>query len=127
MEGLLGASLVVVGFVVLAHFVGLIPKTAEVLARTRESIAVLKDPQLDDDSKERHMQQNAIVLFKLLGLLLLGSAVALLTPFAIIWLADIAGLLSLDSSIDMLLRWDFLLGATVIGFAAYYGLRRFGR
>jgi hypothetical protein len=127
MEGLLGASLVVVGFVVLAHFVGLIPKTAEVLARTRESIAVLKDPQLDDDSKERHMQQNAIVLFKLLGLLLLGSAVALLTPFAIIWLADIAGLLSLNSSIDMLLRWDFLLGATVIGFAAYYGLRRFGR
>ena len=111
----------------LAHFVGLIPKTAEVLARTRESIAVLKDPQLDDDSKERHMQQNAIVLFKLLGLLLLGSAVALLTPFAIIWLADITGLLSLDSSIDMLLRWDFLLGATVIGFAAYYGLRRFSR
>ncbi len=127
MEGILGASLVVVGFVVLAHFVGLIPKTAEVLARTRESIAVLKDPQLDDDSKERHMQQNAIVLFKLLGLLLLGSAVALLTPFAIIWLADITGLLSLDSSIDMLLRWDFLLGATVIGFAAYYGLRRFSR
>ena len=127
MEGILGASLVVVGFVVLAHFVGLIPKTAEVLARTRESIAVLKDPQLDDDSKERHMQQNAIVLFKLLGLLLLGSAIALITPFAIIWLADIAGLLSLDSSIDMLLRWDFLLGATVIGFAAYYGLRRFSR
>ena len=127
MEGILGASLVVVGFVVLAHFVGLIPKTAEVLARTRESIAVLKDPQLDDDSKERHMQQNAIVLFKLLGLLLLGSAVALLTPFAIIWLADIAGLLSLNSSIEMLLRWDFLLGATVIGFAAYYGLRRFSR
>ena len=127
MEGLLGAILVVVGFVVIAHFVGLVPRTAEVVARSRESVAVLKDPQLDDEAKERYMQRSAIALFKLLGLLLAGSCLALLLPFAVVWLGEEAGLLSLDSSIRMLLRWDFLVVTTVVGFAAYFGLRRFGR
>lgn len=124
MEGFLGACLVVAGFVVLAHFVGLIPRTAEVVSRSKESIAVLKDPQLDDDAKEQFMQRNAVALFKLLALLLLGSAIALLAPFAVIWLAEKVGLLSLDSTMEMLLRWDFLLGATVVGFAAFFGMRR---
>lgn len=127
MEGLLGASLVVAGFVILAHYVRLVPRTAEVVATARESIEVLKDPQLDDDAKEQFMQRSAIVLFKLLAQLLLGSLVALLIPFAVIWLAEMAGLLSLNSSIEMLLRWDFLLAATVTVFAAYFGLRRLGR
>lgn len=126
MEGLLGAIVMVVGFVIIAHYVGLVSRTAEVVARSRESVAVLKDPQLDDEAKERYMQRSAIELFKLLGLLLLGSSVALLLPFAVIWLGDIAGLLSLDSSIKMLLRWDFLAVTTVVGFVAYFGLRRAG-
>jgi len=126
MADLLGASLVVVGFAILAHYVGLVPRTTEVVAIAREAIAVLKDPQMDDEVKERVMQRNAILLFKLLGLLLLGSAVALSVPIAMIWLAERVGLLSLDSSLDMLLRWDFILAVTIVGLAVYLGLRRLG-
>lgn len=119
-----GASFVVMCFALLAHYIGLFRWTNEVMGQVKESMAVLSNSQLDDLAKEKAMQSSAIKLFKLLGLLLVGSVVAVLLPFAIIWVFDAMGWISFDSVINMLMRWDFLLAATVIGFAIFFMLRR---
>jgi len=121
---LLGATLVVILFAVLVHVVRLVRWTTEVVAESRESAAVLKNPGLDDEEKEKALQKHAIRLCVLFLLLVLGSAVALLAPVGLIWLMDAAGLISLDGVLDMLQRWDFLAAATVIGSGIYLILRR---
>ncbi len=121
---LLGATLVVIVFAILVHLLGLVPRTMEVVARSRESTAVLKDPKLDDDAKEKALQGLAMRLFVLLGFLIVGSAVALLAPVGMIWLLDIAGMVSLDGVLDMLQRWEFLIAATILGVGIYLAVWR---
>jgi len=88
-------------------------------------MAIVNDRKLNDHAKEKALQRSAVRLFKLLSLLLIGSAVSVLVPVAVVWLFDAIGLISLDAVLDMLQRWDFLLAATVIGFATFFTLRRF--
>ena len=120
-----GASFIVVGFAVLAHFIGLSRWTGQVMKRVKDSMAVLRNSQLDDHAKEKALQHSTVRLFKLLSLLLVGSAVAVLAPVAVVWLFDAIGLISFDAVLDMLQRLDFLLAAMLISFAAFFALRRF--
>jgi hypothetical protein len=123
----IGASLVVIAFAVLAHYIGLLRWTNEVMHHARKATAVLQDSTLDDLAKEKAMQGAAIELFKLLGLLAVGSIIAVGLPIAAIWLADAAGVLSFDAVMAMLIRWEFLLAATVIGFAVFFLLQRISK
>ena len=70
---LLGALLVVVVFAMLVHALRLPSRTMEVAVCAREATAVLKEPGLDDDAKEKVLQGLAMRLFGLLGLLTVGS------------------------------------------------------
>ena len=124
LAAIIGASLVVIGFALLAHYIGLIRWTSEVMTHSVEAAAILQDASLDDLAKEKAMQTAAIALFRLLGLLVIGSIIAICAPLGVIWLADKTGLLSFDAVMAMLLRWEFLLAATVLGFAVFFGLRR---
>jgi len=121
---LLGATLVVIIFAVLVHVVGLLRRTMEVVALSKDSVSVFRNPGLDDEAKEKALQKHAVRLFVLLVLLILGSAVALLAPVGMIWLLGMAGMFSVDGVLDMLQRWDFLIAATVIGVGIYPILRR---
>ena len=56
----------------------------------------------------------------MLGKLVLGSAAALGAPLALVWLLDAAGVLSLAAVLETLVEWEFLVAATVVGFAAHY-------
>jgi hypothetical protein len=115
----LSALMVVIIFAVLLHVFGLVDRASEVLSIGRRAAATLRDPTLSDADKERQMQQSSLKLFRLLAVLVIGSAAALLTPLALIWLADFVGLLSFGSVLDMFLRWDFIIGGTIIGIASY--------
>jgi hypothetical protein len=119
-----GAVLVVLVFAACIHLVRLIPNTAEVLVRARDAGHVLRRADLDDDAKEKALQRHSLRLFGLLGLLLLGSVVALGLPAIVIWALAGAGVLSVRGVYDVLLRWDFLLGVTVLGLLAYFVVRR---
>lgn len=121
---ILAATFVVVAFALLAHFIGLIRWTTEVMTHAREASAVLGDASLDDLAKEKAIQRTALSMFKLLGLLLIGSIAALGFPIGAVWLADIVGVLSFDAVMAMLVRWEFLLVATVAGFGIFYLLRK---
>jgi hypothetical protein len=127
LESVIGATLVVIAFAVLAHYIGLIDWTGEVTRHARKATAVLQNSALDDLAKEKAMQSAAIELFKLLGLLTGGSIIAVALPIAAVWLADAAGVLSFDAVMAMLIRWEFLLAATVIGFAVFFLLRRISK
>jgi hypothetical protein len=120
----IGASFVVISFALLAHYIGLIRWTGEVMGHARRANEVLRNGALDDFAKEKAVQSAAVALFKLLGLLSLGSIIAVILPIAVVWLADVAGLLSFDAVMAMLIRWEFLLAATIVGTVVFFLLQR---
>jgi len=87
--------------------------------RARESLDVLQDVSLDDRAKEEALQEQAVRLFALLGILLGGSLLALALPLGGVWLLEQGGISSLDSVLGVLERADFLIGTTVVGLGAY--------
>lgn len=120
----IGAVVVVGLFVWLVHVLRLVPLAKDAIAISRRSAAIMRDSTLDDDAKESAMQQSAVRLMKLSFMLLVGSAVALAAPMGVIWLLEVAGLVSLDDVVAILLRWDVLVLATVVGIGSFVVLER---
>lgn len=116
---ILGATLIVIVFAVLLHLLGLVQRTREVLTIGREASNTLRDTTISDSEKERRMQQSSLRMFRLLALLIIGTAVALTAPLALLWTMQFAGLLSVENVLQMFVRWDFIVGASILGIAAY--------
>lgn len=121
---LVGAILVVGIFAILVHVVGLVNTTKEVFAVGRQASSTLRDSTLTDDDKERLTQQSSLKLFRLLAVLVVGIVISLSLPLAIIWLLQLANLFSLAGVMDMLLRWDFIIGVTFLGAAIYMAVSK---
>ena len=121
---LAGAIFLVVGFVALVRVFGLVRKCGHVFDLVRSSLAVLRDPSLDDDAKEGAMQRHAVRLFSLFVALTLGAALALALPAGVIWMLDVLRLVSLRAVIEVTLSWQFLLGTTLLGVLAWRLMRR---
>jgi hypothetical protein len=119
-----GAFAVIGLFIWLVHVLKLVTLAADAIAVSRRSAAVMRDAALDDDAKEAALQQGAVRLMKLALLMLVGSAVALAAPMAAVWLLELAGIMSVDGVVAILLRWDVLLLATVVGIGAFVALRK---
>lgn len=120
----LGASLMVVIFAMLIHLVKMVQFSIEVVQQSKRSVAVMLNSELDDDAKEVALRSHAVNLFTLLILLIAGSAVALLAPVGLIWILDLAGFFSFKGVLEILQRWDFLVGATIVGIGIYLVLRK---
>ena len=120
---LAGAIFLVVGFVVLVKVFGLLKKCSEVLDLARTSLAVLRNPSLDDDAKESALQSNAMKLFTLFLLLTAGAALALVLPAGLIWVLDLLHVVSLRAVLELTLSWQFLLASTVVGVIAWRLMR----
>ena len=110
-----GAIFLVVGFVALIRVFGLTKKCRDVVELARSSLAVVRDPALDDDHKERALQSHAKQLFSLFFVLTAGAALALGLPTGVIWVLDRLQVVSLGRVIDVTLSWQFLLGTTLLG------------
>jgi hypothetical protein len=121
------AAAVVVAFAAAIEVMDLPDRAREVGRRSAECVTVLKDPSLDDDEKERALQKHSLRLFTLLAILVGGSVLALGLPLGGVALLDLAGAASLDRVLAVLQRVDVLVGATVLGGAAYLLVRRVGR
>jgi hypothetical protein len=116
---LAGAIFLVVGFVVLVRMFGLIGRCSEVFELARASLAVLRNPSLDDEAKESALQSHATRLFSLFFLLTAGAGLALGLPAGIIWILDALQVVSLRAVLEVTLSWQFLLGSTLVGVAAW--------
>lgn len=98
----------------------------EVATRAADSLEVLRDPALSDDAKERALRRQAVDLFRLLGILVGGSVLALGLPLGGVWVLEQVGAASFASVIDVLERVDFLAGTFVVGILGYLAVR-YGR
>lgn len=115
----LGAVLVIVLFVILLNVVRLVPRTREVLSIGQQAVDTLRDSTLTDDEKEHAMRQSSLRLVRLLLILAGGTLVAILLPLVLIWLLELAGIFTVAGVLDMFLRWDFIIGGSVVGIATY--------
>ncbi len=116
---LLWATFVVAAFAVIIELLALPERARQVATRSTECLRVLRDPALDDDTKERELRRQAIRLFTLTGILAGGSILAIALPMAVIWLLELGGAASLEEVLGVLARIDFLVGAAVVGTFAY--------
>jgi len=121
---LAGAIFLVVGFVTLVRIFGLVGKCGEVFDVARASLAVMRNPPLEDAHKERALQSHAARLFSLFLLLTAGVGLALALPAGMIWILDALEVVSLRAVLDVTLSWQFLLGSTLVGVAAWRLTRR---
>ena len=122
-----GAVLVVVLFVVLLDVLKVVDQARSAISISRRSMETMRNSALDDDTKERELQKGALGMFRLMITMLISFSIALVAPMAVIWVLDRSGLMSLHGVSTMLVRWDFMLGATVLGVALFVVLNRRGR
>lgn len=121
------AALVVVIFSVTIEWLDLAGRAREVVRRARDSVDIIREPSLDDETKERRLQEHAVRLFGLLGILVGGSLLALLLPLFGVWSLEQVGMASLSAVLSVLERIDFLAGAAVLGVLVYLVAHRIGR
>lgn len=121
---LAGAVFLVIGFVLLVRMFGLVGKCQHVFDLVQSSMAVLRDPSLDDHARERALQSHAKQLFGLFFLLTAGAALALALPAGLIWILDVLRVVSLRAVLEMTLSWQFLTVTTLVGVAAWGLMRR---
>lgn len=110
----LGVAILVLGFIFLLKAFGLPEMARGVFASSKDSVSIIRNPDMDDDAKEVALQQKAKTLFWLFILLTLGCAAALLLPAGVVWLLDAIGLMSFDQVIAFTLSWEFILATTVL-------------
>jgi hypothetical protein len=113
MTAWIAAGFLVTGFVVLAKSFGLVEKSGDVVLLSRRSLAIVRNPNLSDDTKEVALQQNAKRLFALAFSLALGTAAAVLAPTGVIWLCDRLGWISLASVFEVAVSRTFIAASCV--------------
>ncbi len=118
------ALFVVVGFAATLEFLNLPEHAREVGERGNAALEVFRDDERSDREKEEVLQQAAGRLFRLLGILTGGSALALGGPLAIVWGLEAVGVGSFMGTLAVLERIDFLVGVTVAGGIGYVLVRR---
>lgn len=91
----IAACFLVVGFVILLKAFGLVDKSKDAIAVTRNSMQIIGDSNLTDEEKEKALQGNAKQLFGIFFVFLFGGAAAVFLPVGILWVAEFKGFLSL--------------------------------
>lgn len=118
------AVFVVVGFAATLEYLNLPGHARTVGDRSSDSLEVLRDDSLGDREKEEALQSQSRELFRLLGILVGGSALALGLPLGIVWMLGQLGVGSFWGTIGVLERIDFLVGVTALGGLAYLAFRK---
>lgn len=118
------AVFVVLTFAAVLGRIGLAGRAREAAARASDCLRILRDSSLGDDAKERRLRKHARRLFGLAGILLGGSALALVVPLGAVWSLDRLGAASLSDVLSVLQRADFLGGTAVMGLLAFLILGR---
>jgi hypothetical protein len=118
------AVFVVVGFAATLEYLNLPDHARTVGNRSSDSLEILRDDSLGDREKEKALQSQSLELFRLLGILVGGSALALGLPLGIVWLLGQLGVGSFWGTIGVLERIDFLVGVTAFGGLGYLAFRK---
>jgi len=115
----LGALYLLGSFAIFVRAFGLVEKSRKVVAVTGSSLALIRNPALDDEQKEAALRRDALLLFRLFFVLALGGAAALLVPAALIWSGDQFGVVSLEAVLRTTVSPTFLIGGTLLAFVVF--------
>lgn len=107
------ALCLVIGFVCLVHYLGLIKRSKEAIRVAGQVVAVLRNSTLSDDEKETAMRAHAIMLFRLFLQTTVGAALSVFLPGAVLWFLSEAGWVSFESVLNVTLSWEFISGSTI--------------
>lgn len=102
------------------HLLNILTTIKSLLEISRNAIGVISDKDLDDATKEKTTQQLALKMLRQtlsLFLKIIFTFSLTLLPFA---LADIAGMVKVEQSIQFALRLDVLFISTAFIFAIIY-------
>ena len=119
-----GALLCVALFAVCLQRTRIVANTGAVLNQSKSAVSVMRDADLDDEAKEKAVQQGSLQLFRLLGKLIAGAVVSVGVPLLSVWLLAKTGLAQLDGIMAILMNPWFIAGTLV---AAYIGYRLYPR
>lgn len=124
---LLVTAVSVLAFLLAFEALGIVAKARDTIATSRQAAAVMGDGSLDDDAKEKAVQQAAGRL--MLGFLGLALRIVLILAAAYvpIFVADAAGWLPESEALAFMLRPDVILGTTVLVIAAIWLAARIRR
>jgi hypothetical protein len=91
-----------------------IPAEAQdAIGETRAASAVMRDPNLDDDQKEKRLQKASITLFAKLFSMLLRSAVCILISAVPLVLAIMSGLTVENEVVPLFYSWPVIVASSL--------------
>lgn len=120
---LIGGIIIAAGFVFCLKLFGVIERSRKVIEVSKSSLAVVRDTNLTDLQKEKTLQTNAKELLLSFILITAGSAAALIVSFGIIWLMELAGLLTVNEVIELTLSLEFIAASIILSVAIFWIIR----
>jgi hypothetical protein len=114
------AALAILLFAVALKYSGIYALTLDVMASARAAAAVIRDPALDDDQREVRVQKAALHLFKRAAQIILLTVVVVGIPLIALVALDAVGLAELKAVFALMMRWDFIVIATVVTIALFW-------
>ena len=103
----------ILAFAIAFRLLKVVPTAIEVRKTVQNATRIIADKNLDDDAKEREVQQCAKRMVILFVEITWRLALALMLPIAGIWLFEQGGVGETQEVIAFLLRLDVIIVATV--------------
>lgn len=101
-------------FMLVFRVTGIVPSARGAIAITQGALVTMRDPDIDEEERERAVQAAALRLVARTGSLILRSLLALGVAFLPVLAADWAGLSPRDVTLSFMARWDVILIATIV-------------
>lgn len=120
----IGLLVLIAGFLVVLKVTHLSSHSRNVITISKGSIATVLDKSLSDRKKEKLMQQNAVQLFKLTFILLVGSFIALAGPALVVHAMEYAGLVRLDDVLALAIDPLVIAATSLLIILAFFIRRR---
>lgn len=111
---LVTASVVVIVFLVVCLALRIVEVARQINDTAGGALAVMRDPALDDDAKERAARSAAIGLLGAFWAIVWRALVSLAVSVVVVFLADRLGLAAAGGVMRQLESWPFIVAATVI-------------
>ena len=124
MMALIGAIILVLGFLFFLKIFDLVEKSVKVINMAKASVEIIRNHSMDDYQKEIAMQKYAVQLLSLFFQITACSIAAIVIPFGFVWLMDFANMLTVDEVVAVTLSLEFIVGTVVISVAYFYVVRR---
>lgn len=128
MASILIAAASIGAFLLVFWLAGVVSSAKSAIATALGALRVMRDPDLDELTRERAVQTAALRLVLNSGSIILRSLAALLSAYVPIFAADWAGVVPQAAMFDFLERWDVILISTVVVTLGYVvGARAWSR